>query len=469
MNTSLRRRQGLEQRSSHSNSYQRCQADTRSRRLSPNNRCVRTSPARAWATIWFLKYRSSSEEVPDEHGMWVGSASTADHLRRDGVAVRGGVAGSGVAARPGALPALAAPRRGRAESMGSRWRWRWRVALAGVTSSRKSRRPGSRLISRSPPIRRRRGAASITPRPTGPTPGCSASCCSPANYPSRGSRRRRCWSGGNGSGSTSRSSINAACGSQRIHAELFQHGVAVPETAIRSAITRDRLMSDEVNLSPAGRQRIRVGYTMLEASDAEAQALKRELQRFGHRQPACRALVDSQLRHRWIDRRGRVVRARRLSPLLPLRTSGAPHRLGRRRRLLRPAPRPWLPDPAGAADTALGTVRSGACAPPVTAAPTTAYYAAVKDRHDGKLAAISVARQFARRCYHILRNLDPDLVYSHPQPDQRRKRRSGPPTPTSRVPTAVSSCQCACPPALGLDGLLTLTRPCSQPTGDTQS
>ena len=53
---------------------------------------------------------------------------------------------------------------------------------------------------------------SITPRPTGPTPGCSASCCNPANYPSRGSRRRRCWSGANAFVSTSRSSINAARG-----------------------------------------------------------------------------------------------------------------------------------------------------------------------------------------------------------------------------------------------------------------
>jgi transcription-repair coupling factor (superfamily II helicase) len=42
------------------------------------------------------------------------------------------------------------------------------------------------------------------------------------------------------------------------------------------------------------------------------------------------------------------------------------------------------------------------------------YYTAVKDRHDGKLAAISVARQFARRSYHILRNMDPDVVYAVP-------------------------------------------------------
>ena len=37
---------------------------------------------------------------------------------------------------------------------------------------------------------------------------------------------------------------------QRIHAELFQHGVAVPEGAIRSTATRDRLLSDDVDSDP---------------------------------------------------------------------------------------------------------------------------------------------------------------------------------------------------------------------------
>jgi len=32
---------------------------------------------------------------------------------------------------------------------------------------------------------------------------------------------------------------------------------------------------------------------MLDGSDTQAQPLKRDLQRFGHRQPACRALVDA--------------------------------------------------------------------------------------------------------------------------------------------------------------------------------
>jgi transposase len=39
---------------------------------------------------------------------------------------------------------------------------------------------------------------------------------------------------------------------QRIHAELYQHGVAVPEGAIRTAKTRAMLAEESLSLSPAG-------------------------------------------------------------------------------------------------------------------------------------------------------------------------------------------------------------------------
>jgi transposase len=81
---------------------------------------------------------------------------------------------------------------------------------------------------------------------------------------------------------------------QRIHAELYQHGVAVPEGAIRTAQTRAMLADTDLLVSPAGRQRITIGYRMIDATDAEAQPLKKELHRFGARQPACRALADAQ-------------------------------------------------------------------------------------------------------------------------------------------------------------------------------
>ena len=42
------------------------------------------------------------------------------------------------------------------------------------------------------------------------------------------------------------------------------------------------------------------------------------------------------------------------------------------------------------------------------------FYAAVKARHDGKIAAISVARKLARRCYHVLCSIEPELVYAIP-------------------------------------------------------
>src|SRR5205807_1512511 len=67
---------------------------------------------------------------------------------------------------------------------------------------------------------------------------------------------------------------------QRIHAELYHHGVAVPEGAIRTERTRAILASEDVRLSPAARQRISVGYQMIEATDAQAQPLRVQLQRF---------------------------------------------------------------------------------------------------------------------------------------------------------------------------------------------
>ena len=255
---------------------------------------------------------------------------------------------------------------------GSRWRWRWRAAPAGGTWSRRSTPPGSRRTSPSRPTRRRRGAASITPRPTAPTPGCCASCCSRGELPESWIPptdvlewrervrlykslvdQRRVWI-------------------QRIHAELFQHGVAVPGGGDPLGRRRGTgWPSDDVELTPAARQRVRVGYSMLEATDVEAQPLKRELHRFGHRQPACRALVESHYGIGGLIGGGGVVRARRLSPLLALRAGGAPHRPGRLRRLLRPASRPWLPDPARAADVAVGAVRSGDERLALGAAPTT--------------------------------------------------------------------------------------------------
>lgn len=80
---------------------------------------------------------------------------------------------------------------------------------------------------------------------------------------------------------------------QRVHAELYHHGIVVPEGATRSPKTRAILADPYLTISAAGRERITVAYRMIDACDAEASPLKKTLQRFGERQPACRALIDS--------------------------------------------------------------------------------------------------------------------------------------------------------------------------------
>jgi transposase len=200
---------------------------------------------------------------------------------------------------------------------------------------------------------------------------------------------------------------------QRIHAELFQHGVAVPEGAIRSERTRELLASDTVQLSPAGRQRVETGYRMIEATDTLAQPLKAQLQRFGVRQPGCRALVDSQYGIggliavavwselgdcRRFSRSLQVVRHTGLDV-----TVDESDRRRARGHLSRQGPEVlrWALFEAGMSASR-------------TSSPDRAYYQSVKAAHDGKLAGISMARKLARRCYHVLRSLDPDVVYAMP-------------------------------------------------------
>jgi transposase len=200
---------------------------------------------------------------------------------------------------------------------------------------------------------------------------------------------------------------------QRIHAELFQHGVSVPEGAIRSAAVRARIAHKDVQLSPAARQRIRVGYQMIDATDTEAMPLKRALTRFGERQPACRALVDAQYGI------GGLLAVAVWSEL------GDCQRFSRSRQAVRHTGLDVTVDASNRRRANGYLARQG----PQTLrwalyeaaknsshqrSPDHAYYERLKDRHGGKIAAISIARLFTRRCYHILRNLDSDVVYAMP-------------------------------------------------------
>jgi transposase len=200
---------------------------------------------------------------------------------------------------------------------------------------------------------------------------------------------------------------------QRIHAELFQHGVAVPEGEIRAQKTKSALTDPALAVSPAARRRIQAGSAMIEATDAQAAPLKAELTRFGCRQPGCRALVRnhygiggltavaiwSELGDcRRFSRSMQVVRHAGIDVTVDAsdrhRASG--HLSHQGPQILR-----WA-----LYEAAKSSSRQGA--------PDHAYYASVKQRHDGKLAAIAMARKLARRCYHTLRTLDPQEVYAIP-------------------------------------------------------
>lgn len=198
---------------------------------------------------------------------------------------------------------------------------------------------------------------------------------------------------------------------QRIHAELFHHGVALPEGEIPSKDTRAWLES--VELSAAARQRIAVGYQMIDATESAVGPLKTELQRFGRRQPACRVLAETHYGigpliavFVWAElgdcrRFSRSMQVVRHSGLDINVDSSDRHRAGGYLCRQGPATLRWALFEAG---KSASRPRS----------PDYEYYQQVKKAHDGKLAAIAMARKLARRCYHTLRNLDPELVYAMP-------------------------------------------------------
>jgi len=199
----------------------------------------------------------------------------------------------------------------------------------------------------------------------------------------------------------------------RIHAELYQHGVALPESSIRWAKTREALEGDDVELSPAARQRIAVGYRMIDAITAESRPLKADLQRFGRQQPACRALADSQYGI------GGLLAVALWSEL------GDCRRFGRSMQVVRHSGLDVTVDASDrrraggfisrqGPETLRWALYEAAKNASHRRSPDHDYYAIVKDRHDGKLATISMARKLARRCYHTLRSIDPDVVYAMP-------------------------------------------------------
>ena len=198
---------------------------------------------------------------------------------------------------------------------------------------------------------------------------------------------------------------------QRIHAELYQHGVALPETSIRWAQTRTMLDADDIELSPAGRQRVLTAYRMIDAITIESRPLKADLQRFGRHQPGCRALADSQYGI------GGLLAVAMWSEL------GDCQRFARSEQIVRHSGLDVTVDSSDRRRAGGFLSRQG---PPTLRwalyeaaknashhrSPDHDYYTDVKEHLNGKLATISMARKLARRCFHVLRAVDPDTIYA---------------------------------------------------------
>lgn len=197
---------------------------------------------------------------------------------------------------------------------------------------------------------------------------------------------------------------------QRLQAELYQHGVAVPEGHINAAETRALLRSDQVELSPAARERVELAYRMIDATNQELLPLAARIRAFGRRHPATRALTaahygigpliavavwaelgdcrrfansDAAVRHSGLD--------------ITVHATGN-YRSGGHLARQGPAVLRWA------------LYEAGHHASRATS-PDHAYYCAVRARIDAKRAALSVARKLARRCYHTLRQLDDDQLF----------------------------------------------------------
>jgi transposase len=188
---------------------------------------------------------------------------------------------------------------------------------------------------------------------------------------------------------------------QRIHAQLFHHGVP----AARGLLTRDgRASVANAEVSPAGRQVLQTAMAAIDSLTEHVLPLKAQLQAIGAQQPAVLALT----RHYGIGLlSGTIIWAelgdcRRFAhPDQAVRFAGlditvwssatkrAPGRLARQGS---PELRWALFEAAQAAAR--------------DSSPDHAYYHTVRARLGGKLAALSMARRLARRCYHTLRELD---------------------------------------------------------------
>ena len=196
---------------------------------------------------------------------------------------------------------------------------------------------------------------------------------------------------------------------QRVHAVLFHQGAPVFEDLSRADAPAELAELARQHLSPAGQQQAGLSLRMMELTGGELDALRRQLVRTARQLRGARTLSESiygvgpvtaLALTCWLGGAGRFSSARkavRFAGLdITVHSSDGRRSPGHLSRQGPPVLR-WALYEAGKTHAR-------------PAAPDYAYYAQVKDRKDGKRAALSEARKIIRRACHILTELGDDAL-----------------------------------------------------------
>jgi transposase len=196
---------------------------------------------------------------------------------------------------------------------------------------------------------------------------------------------------------------------QRVHAVLFHQGAPAFHDLSRTDAPAGLAALAREHLSPAGQLQVTLYLRMLEVTGAELDGLRRQLTAAARHLRGARVLTESVYGVGpvtalaltcWLGGAGRFTSARkavRFAGLdITVYSSDGKRSPGHLSRQGPPVLR-WAVYEAGKTHARAG-------------APDHGYYAAVKDRKDGKRAALSEARKIIRRACHILSELGDDAL-----------------------------------------------------------
>jgi len=205
---------------------------------------------------------------------------------------------------------------------------------------------------------------------------------------------------------------------QRIHAVLFHQGARqLGEQRLRTGEGLAALRAAVAQLSPAGQLQVMVALDMLQVLEGHLDGLRSRLIEAARRLAGARELharlygvgpVTALALTCWLGGAGRFSSARKAVRFAGLDvTVWSSDRKGPPGRLSRQGPEVvrWCVYEAG-------KTHARRCA------PDHAYYQQVKDRIDGKRAAISEARKIIRQAVHILAALGDDALIMDPSPSR---------------------------------------------------